>query len=298
MKMISPDLLRILRSREFFAADLYTFMDGNLGPLVLRFTGGDSTIVANGFTYPAGGATGPYFDRKDNKTITWTLGTEVATLNFDVIPARSTLFGVSFQTAARYGFFDGATFMLERAFMPTYGDTRAGTLRLFFGRVGAVDMGRSVCTFSINAHTELLNLQLPRNLFQATCVNNLGDRACGVDLTTPAYHLDTTVSVASQAAVVVNTPSSFVAGFYDQGKVVFTSGFLEGLSATIKTMPYGGATSTATLLSYLPVAPAPGDGVNVVAGCDKSNGANGCAKFNNTLRYKGFPVIPQPVTAV
>lgn len=33
-------------------------------------------------------------------------------------------------------------------------------------------------------------------------------------------------------------------------------------------------------------------------GCDKTNGSGGCAKFANTARFKGFPFVPVPETAV
>ena len=41
-----------------------------------------------------------------------------------------------------------------------------------------------------------------------------------------------------------------------------------------------------------------GDAFTIYPGCDKTLGANGCAKFANTARFKGYPFIPTSDTAV
>ncbi|MGH6975639.1 MAG: baseplate hub protein, partial [Stellaceae bacterium] len=85
MKPASTALKSLLATRQFYAADLYTF--ALVGGGTLRYCGGDRDITANGNLYPAGGATGPYFDRKDNKAkCHWKVGVEVDQLVFDVLP--------------------------------------------------------------------------------------------------------------------------------------------------------------------------------------------------------------------
>jgi hypothetical protein len=89
MKPTSPALRKILESREWFQADVFTFSGGNLGSNVLRYCGGDQDVTYNGVLYPCGGSTGPYFDRQDAKAkVRQKVGTAVDTLQFDVIPAR------------------------------------------------------------------------------------------------------------------------------------------------------------------------------------------------------------------
>ncbi len=296
MKPVGPELLALLATRQFFCADLWTFSGGNLGSTTLRYCGGDQSLSANGFFYSAGGATGPYFDRSSNKAkCHWKVGVGVDTLSFDVMPGSASLFGVPFRQAARNGVFDGAELILERVFMPTYGDTTRGTVRFFVGRVANIDVGRSVCTFSVASHLELLNLQLPRNLYQAGCVNNLGDEACGVALS--SFKTTGTVQAGSTTALVLaSLAGSFPYGTFDQGKVTFTSGALQSLSATVKTCVFG-SPSHVQLLAFLPGPPAAGDTFYISYGCDKSNGANGCAKFANTARFRAEKLIPQPTTA-
>src|SRR5579863_7564279 len=134
MKPASSALKSLLATRRFYAADLYSFALAGGGNL--RYCAGDRDIVANGLPYPAGGSTGPYFDRKDNKAkCHWKVGVEVDTLVFDVLPGSAKVLGQPFLDAVRTGLFDAADCTLERVFMPTYGDTRAGTVVMFTGRV-------------------------------------------------------------------------------------------------------------------------------------------------------------------
>lgn len=296
MKPASSALQTLLATRQFFVADLYSFTGGNLGSDVLRYCGGDADVKANGYSYPAGGQTGPYFDRQDNKAkCHWKIGTAVDTLTFDVIPGSATVLGAPFLTAVRQGLFDGSELTLERAYMPTYGDTTRGLVRMFVGRVAEIDCGRSIATFSVNSHLELLNLQMPRNLFQPGCVNNLGDASCLVNLA--SFSTTGTALSGSTASSISADVSNAQAGYYDLGKIAFTSGALAGLSRTVRQCSFGSPGSI-NLMGAFPTAPAPGDAFTLYAGCDKTTGSNGCSKFNNLPRFRGFPFVPQPVTSV
>lgn len=296
MKPCSPELLALLKSRQFFAADVYTI--SLAGGTVLRYCGGDQDLTVNGMLYPAGKQIGPYFDRKDNKAkVHWKVGVETDTLVVDVIPGAATILGAPFLQAVRNGVFDAAEFMLERLYMPTYGDTRRGALRYFVGRMAELDSGRSLATYSINSHLELLNLQLPRNLYQVPCINNLGDATCQVDLN--SFKTTGTISSGSNVHTLNATlvgDGGFAAGTFDQGKMTFTSGALSGYTAGVKSVVFG-TPDVINLIGFLPSAPAASDTFTLFFGCDKSIGSNGCGKFTNTARFRGFRWIPQPSTA-
>ena len=294
MKPSSAALRSLLASRQFFAADLYTFTLAGGG--VLRYCGGDTGLSANGFSYAAGGTTGPYFDRKDNKAkCHWKIGVSVDTLVFDVIPGGATVLGEPFLSAVHNGLFDGAELTLERAYMPNYGAVAAGTVIYFVGRVAEIDASRSIATFSVNSHLELADLQLPRNLFQSGCINNLGDTSCTVNLS--SYGVAGNAASGSTANIVNATVNNALAGYFDQGKIVFAGGANSGLSRTVKQCVFG-APGTITLLAPFPVAPAAGDAFTLYPGCDKSLGPNGCPKFNNNANFRGFPYVPSPETAL
>lgn len=295
MKPVSPELLTLLNARQFFAADLWTITLS--GGTVLRYCGGDADISANGFLYLAGGQVGPYFDRTDNKAMVhWQVGTDSDTLTVDVIPGSSQILGTPFLNAVREGIFDGAKVMLERAFMPTYGDTRRGVVRYFVGNVAEIDAGRSVATFQINSFIELLQLDWPRNIAQPKCMNNLGDSTCTATIPTST---GTVSGTPTAQAFTATLGGSFTSGVFDLGKVLFTSGAMSGFSATIKAAPLSGTTASISLLGFLPSAPAVGDTFTIYYGCNKSyTDSNGCPKFSNTAHFRGMPFVPQPSVAV
>lgn len=292
MKSASPALLSLLASRQFFSADLFLF--SLVGGGTLNYTSGDKDIIWNSTTWSAGKSVGPYFDRKENKAkCKWKIGVEVDTLVFDALPKDSTVNGQPFLSAVRQGVFDGAEMTLYRAFMPTYGDTAAGTVIMFAGRVAEIDAGRSLATFTINSHLELLNIGLPRNLYQSSCVNTLFDASCGIS--SAAFQVNGTVAATS-------TTDSFTAtlaqatGYFDLGYVTFTSGPNSGFSRTVQKYTKGTPGSVA-LISPFPAAPAPGDAFSIYPGCDKTQ-ATCSARFNNLANFRGFPWIPAPSTAV
>jgi len=291
MKPASTALQSLLASRQFYAADLYTFT--LVGGGTLRYTSGDRDITANGNRFLSNG---PRIDRKDNKAkCHWKLGVDVDSLVFDVMPQPTDLVnGQAFLAACVQGAFDGAELQLERAFMSTYGDTSVGTVILFAGRVAEIDLGRAIATFSVNSHLELLNLQLPRNLWQPGCVNSLGDASCGVNLA--SFAVGGTAAGGSTANIVYASLAQG-SGYFDQGKIAFSSGANAGVSRSVKSWTTG-APGVIALLAPLPNAPAAGDAFAIYPGCDKSLGGNGCAKFANTARFRGFPFVPIPETAV
>ena len=291
MKPASTALQSLLASRQFYAADLYTFT--LVSGTTLRYTSGDRDITANGNLFTS---QGPRIDRKDNKAkCHWKIGVDVDALVFDVMPQPTDLVsGQNFLAACVQGVFDGAELTLERAFMGTYGDTSVGTVILFAGRVAEIDLGRGVATFSVNSHLELLNLNLPRNLWQPGCVNSLGDPSCGVILASFAVSGS---AASSSTTHVVNASLAQATSYFDQGKIKFTSGANVGLSRSVKSWVTGSPGAIA-LLAPLPNAPAASDAFLIYPGCDKTLGPNGCAKFANTARFRGFPYVPTPDTAV
>ncbi len=301
MKQASTALQTLLASRTFVIGDLYTF--SLVGGGVLRYTSYDADIVYNGNTYVSGAQRGPFFDRRDNKAkCHWKLGLEVDTLVFDIMPGNATVNGAPLLAAMRQGLFDGAELELDRAFFappaskvfpPVSVPTATGVVILFVGRVAEIDAGRSLATINVNSHLELLNQNLPRNLYQPGCVNTLGDASCAVNLSS---FMSTVVAAAGSTPSLINISGSLsgFAGYWGLGKLIGASGGNTGLARSIKFA----AGSQLSLISPFPAAPQPGDVFSIFPGCDKSLGPNGCPKFNNTANFRGFPFVPVPETAV
>jgi uncharacterized phage protein (TIGR02218 family) len=299
MKTASAALISLLATRQFFSADLYQFalVNGPEAENNLYYCGGDQDIHWNGVTWSSGYTgtnSGPFFDRKDNKAkCHWKVGVEVDTLVFDCIPGGATVGGEPLLSAIRQGVFDGAELTLYRAFMPTYGNTSAGAVTMFVGRVAEIDAGRSLATFSVNSHLELLNQNMPVNLFASGCANTLFDASCTLSMS--AFATNGTAASGSTQSVINTNSLSQASGYFSLGQLTFTSGANEGFSRTIQQHTHG-SPSTVSLISPFPSAPAPGDTFTIYPGCDKTEAT--CAnKYQNLLNFRGFPFIPQPITS-
>jgi len=290
-KTTSAALAALLATRQFWCAKLFTFTLTN--GTVLRYCSGDVDITYSGNVFSAGGQTGPYFERGDNKAKAhYAIGTQVDTLTFDVIPGSGTVGNFSFNLACIFGLFDGASLLYQKAYMPTYGDTSVGVYDMFKGRVGDITLGRSMVTFVINSYLELLDQTLPRNLYQSGCNNTLYDTSCGVN---PAlFNAPGTVQGGSTAGTIM-TVLSGATGFYDLGKLVMTSGQLNGFAVGIKSWT-NGLPGTLLLNKPFPQAPTVGDTFTAYAGCDKKQQT--CAgKFSNFANFRGTPYVPVPESA-
>jgi uncharacterized phage protein (TIGR02218 family) len=281
-----------LASRQFYSVDLvaFTLSSGQ----VLTYCSGDRDITWNSTVWSAGGTVGPYVIRQGKAAkCRWKTGVEVDSLTFDIIPGYSTVAGLPFLVAINQGIFDGAEVTLYRAFMPSYGNMAEGAVIIFVGRVAELEIGNSITQFTINSHLELLNQKLPRNLYQAGCINTLYDTACAVDA--EALAVTATVATGSFTHRILASLSA-ESGYFDLGKVVFITGNNSGISRTVKTYMRG-IPSSVDFTAPFPSIPATGDSFKIYPGCDKQQ--NTCAsKFTNLANFRGFPYIPENSTAV
>ena len=262
-------------------ADCYTFTlrTGTL----LTYTNADVPVVMNGTTFLANSLL------VDGLTYKCTVGLDVDKQKV-TISARptDTIGGIPFLMAIRNGLLDGCEIQRDRAFLSAWGTAPIGSVTLFKGRVSTVDsVGRTTAQVTVASDLVLLDIDMPRNLYQPTCNHVLYDSGCG--LVKNAYGAAGTVGSGASAVTVPWASSSTV---YAQGTITFTSGANTGVTANIKS-----ATATALTLSYpLPNVPAAGDGFSAYQGCDHTL-ATCKAKFANSANFRGFPFVPVPETA-
>jgi uncharacterized phage protein (TIGR02218 family) len=288
VKPASAALIALLNSGEqFIMADLYTFtLIG--GARILRYSAAPTPIVANGFLF----AVGPKFERSKTKVV---IGTQVDELDIKIYPEPTDLVGSTpFLEAAWQGQFDGALLQLERVFMGAagggYGDTSAGTVILFSGRISDIDCSRTGIEMKGRSHLELLNIQMPRRLWQSSCTHVFGDAMCLFNRSS----LAATFSAASGSTttVIQGTPTTTTP--YAQGTIIAVTGGNAGYSRTISNF-VSGAAVTVKLAFLSPVAV--GDQFQLLPGCDRTLAT--CTNvFNNAVHFGGFPYIPTPETAV
>ena len=274
----------LLASQMFLMADLYTFTFSDAS--VLRFTNadGDLTVLGNVFS-----STGAQLTRGQVRTI---IGVEVDTLEINFM-LNSTVQINSKPVAqfARQGGFDGATLELWRTFMPptSWGDVSAGYLIQFIGRVGESEAMRTGVKLMINSDLELLNIQLPRNLYQAGCVHTLFDAGCALNR---ASYATAKLVQAGSTKLLLNATLVQADGYFDQGTVLFSSGVNDGLRRTVKSY----VTGALTLAYPLPDVPALGDAFTAYPGCDKL--MDTCtSRFSNIANFRGYPFIPVSETS-
>jgi uncharacterized phage protein (TIGR02218 family) len=242
-------------------------------------------LSANGYSF----ALGPKFERSKTKVV---IGTQVDELDIKVYPEPTDLIGVvPFLAAAWQGQLDGALLQLERAFMPTYGDTSPGTVVLFTGRISDIDCSRTGISMKCRSHLELLNIQMPRRLWQSSCTHVFGDPMCQFDRSSLQSVFPAGIgSTSTQIATTINPSPS---NLYVQGTITGLKGANAGCNRTVVNMSGGWVYVKLAFLSPVEV----GDEFRLLPGCDRTIAT--CTNlFNNATHFGGMPYIPTPETAV
>ncbi|QFR31726.1 DUF2163 domain-containing protein [Ancylobacter sp. TS-1] len=128
-------------------------------------------------------------------------------------------------------------------------------------------------------------------LFTAGCDADLGDARCTVALDGPAYRADGTVAgVEGPGLLTASGLDAHAAGWFAQGRLVFTGGANEGFATEVKAHGIDGG-ARLELWQRPPAPLAPGDGFTVTAGCDRR--FETCRdRFANTANFRGFPHMP------
>jgi hypothetical protein len=319
LKPASPALVGLLQSTQFQMADLYTFsLQGSADVIGLPApTPGPSYLysgAATAITDETTGryfALGPRFERSLTRTV---IGIQSDELDIRIYPETTDLLGqTAWAQAVWQGQLDGATVQLERAFMPTWGNTAAGTVVLFAGRVSDAEVSRTMISLKVRSWLEVLNIEMPRRLWQASCTHNFGDAMCGYNRVagTNANGSPTGVGALSFAAAAGST-ANLVYGApttrnpYVLGTIIGQTGANAGQARSISQFQSG--VLVGVMLNFLSV-PNVGDEFQILPGCDRTLNTCGGIFLNtrvtptgyvagNAERFGGFPFIPPPENAV
>ncbi|MDR3461525.1 MAG: DUF2163 domain-containing protein [Beijerinckiaceae bacterium] len=287
MRSASPALVAYLaaqkaaRDAPMLMADCYTFTlrSGS----IYTYTNADVPITMNGFVFAANSVL------VDGLTFKCTTTLDVDTQHISIAARPTdTVNGVPFLLALHNGVFDGCGVKRERAFLSSWQSPPIGSVVLFQGLVTSVDqIGRTSAEITVASDLVLLDLDMPRNLYQPTCCHTLFDSGCG--LVKNAFG---SVGAAGAGSTVSSIVWSGASSTFAQGTVYFSSGLNAGASANIKAVTAG-----ALILSYpLEFTPAVGDAFTAYQGCDHTI-ATCQSKFNNPANFRGFPFVPPPTSA-
>lgn len=185
------------------------------------------------------------------------------------------------------GRWDGAEVRLWEADWQKVADRRL----VFRGSLGEVTRQGRAFRAELRGLGEALNRPLGR-IYHPRCAAVLGDGQCRARLDAPGYSATAAIRVVSEGQVFTfDGLPGFDLRWFERGTLTVTSGAASGLRGVIKrdlAVPGGRGIE---LWTGLGMAPAVGDMVRLVAGCDKR--PQTCRlKFNNFLNFRGFPHLP------
>lgn len=216
------------------------------------------------------------------------VGMEVDELDVTMYCTPDVMVGnVPLATFARNGGFDGARLVVTRSFAKNYGGNSCGSLHVFSGRVSSLSKisGHEV-SMSIRSDLEILDVQMPRNVYMAQCIHTLYDTGC--TLSKAAFTVTGNTTGGSTTSQV-NCNLAQAAGYFDLGVIKFTSGQNNQVQRTVRKHNNG----VVQVIPPLPYAPLTGDLFQIRPGCDKQ--LTTCsAKFSNSGNFRGYPFIPAP----
>jgi uncharacterized phage protein (TIGR02218 family) len=285
MKSATQSFINFLASaNEIIMAEVYTItlVDGT----VLRFTTFDQNLIVDGQTFLSGP---PNFVRSE---VEETLGiSKVGTLSLEIYANLTDMVeGVPILQKIARGDFDKAQVTVERLFMDENFVQKGSVIR-FVGNIGDLDeLGRVGAKFTCTSKVEDLNVPLPRNILQPTCVHTLFDAGC--TLAKSSFGKNGIVQPGSTVNKLLTNlidPDSY----YDNGQLVFTSGTNNGHVVAVKKY----ASTIVNFAAPLPAPPNAGDTFTAYPGCDKTQ-TTCTAKFFNLRSFRGFPYVPAPETAL
>ena len=229
----------------------------------------------------------------DGLKLKQTVGVDIDEQQVDIaFKPTSTIAGLPWPVAVREGRFDGATFDRARVVMaaPGMAPIANALVTMFHGEVATVDnIGRLSCRMTVKSMLNKLAIDMPRDIWQPSCLNTLYDGLCGLSKSANSA----SGTVGANPTLTFIPWSGSAQDFYDQGTVTFEGGANVGISRTVRQSTPAGLYLQRPL-DYLPAA---GDGFVVYKGCDKTT-ATCAGRFNNLANFRGFPFVPPPELAM
>ena len=289
MKPFSDALGALFDTNQFVSGDLYSFALPAGGSAYV--TSADTNLAWEGQTYLSGAP------RLDRSSISQKTGLQVSSVKIVVYPTSSdTIGGLTWLSALRRGYFDGATVTIARAFAPNWTQPITGTILMLSGRVADATFGRSKASIEVNSWTELLSNTMPRTYYQSGCNNTLGDARCGFNVAGSA--LGGTITYAASASNIA-TSCAAPPNWITYGRIEMLTGVCAGEKRSVGFN--SGPTEIGNeiqLQSPLSATPNIGDEFVVYPGCDKDHEHLPRSSSAIWHVFTGYPFIPAPEVAV
>ncbi len=156
---------------------------------------------------------------------------------------------------------------------------------LLVGMIGRITVNGQRFIAEIRGKTDQLSVKIGQ-LVSPLCRARFGDVRCGVAL--GDYTHTGTVVEAETSCHFTASGLNQVTGYFNHGRISFTSGINDGVVMDVKRYD---ASGEIRLALSLPSMPLPGDQFSIVAGCDKR--FETCVnRYNNAINFRGEPHLP------
>lgn len=166
-----------------------------------------------------------------------------------------------------------------------WADLSHGALAQRKGRLGEVKAQRGRFDAELRGMMQAYSRRIGE-LYQPGCRADLGDSKCKVNLASFTV-TGTLTGVNADNRTLTDSARAEANGYFDFGKITFTSGLNNGLSMEVKSYTVG----QIVLQLPMPYACAVGDAYSMHAGCDKT--LNTCkTRFVNVINFRGEPHLP------
>lgn len=240
--------------------------------VVRAYTNHDQDVIMQGVLYKADGAFNPsalvssYQLNPDNLSITGLISDAEIT-----------------DQDLHAGYYDHARCDV---YLCNWADLSQGVIQLRRGWLGEIKFQDNRYNAALHGLHDRLQQEFG-HYYTATCRHALGDSHCTIDLA--SYTVTGTVTSGTNSQQFYDTAQMAVDGWFDNGKLVWTSGANNGLAMEVQH--WSAINHQFSLWLAMPQVPQSGDTYRVTAGCDKRFSI--CkTKFNNRLNFGGFPHMP------
>lgn len=268
MKIVSNTLNTHLASEVTTLATCWkiTRRDG----VVMGFTEHDQDILYNSVNYLAASGFTPSAVANNSELAVDNLDVE-GVIDNDVIAEKD----------LQAGLYDYAKIEI---FMLNYKDISQGDINLRTGWLGEMKFSKNKFIIEVRGLMQSL-AQGIGELYSPSCRAKFADSRCKVNVASYTFSGSITSLVNNQ--IFVDSSRSEAEGYFNAGKITFTSGANNGLAMEVKRF----AKKTITLALPMPYDLSVGNSFSLIAGCDKSFGT--CVeKFNNATNFRGEPHVP------
>jgi len=240
--------------------------------VIKGFTTHDADLLFDDITYRADGSLTPHV--LDNTS-------SLKENNFDVEGILDSL-EIS-ETDIKAGLYDHARIDV---FIVNWNNLEQGAVQVRRGWLGEVTYACGKYVAALRGLHDLLERRVG-DAYTPECRYDLGDSRCGVNTT--ALTVAGNVTGITDNATFSDYMRSETNGYFDYGKLTWTSGANQGLAMEVRK--WDALSQTFSLWLPMPNAIGMNDAYTVYPGCDKRFAA--CKeKFSNVINFGGFPHVP------